>query len=535
MSVNANFGNNSYIAPLENSYIPTCATNITTFNANSSVSSCARQSIEQSPNNSVAIIAENTLHIRSKSIDGSFINLCAYDIIIDKSTLITTNGRGCSGSFSSSLAGGKYVTQYSYINGHAVAPVSSGYGGRGNCGTNSYGRKFCYGGSGGGVLVIIAANSTIVNGNLASNGFNGNSDSSGSGGGSGGSVLIKSSHIYGNGLVSAKGGLGYCQGGGGSGGSVQLFVSNDAITFTNLLNISILVIGGTGGPSCSQLTKLRQRKLQQNPPVGLTGSIILPICEEGYGNAYYSSPSSQSNYFNSNGVCNKCYICQRCVTSFYKDAQDNSPCSSCGNAPSTANYCPYYQCDGCINCPGDKSISIASCPYQCIAGGYVTDQCYNQLSYFIYDLLTVAGTIGTSIGLFLLVFGPLFYFRLKKKYGWFENKLEGRDGFFMRNLKSFLYILGLKSFFFPVGKKIKTNNNISRSGNYKEDVRKACRLNDHDLNFHSCRINFLGSNSPFKIRGIFFNVLKIYNRRWSLETVNNTSDDITSDAFTRRV
>ena len=63
------------------------------------------------------------------------------------------------------------------------------------------------GGLGGGVVIITASVILNVSGVLASDGAM-SSAFFGSGGGSGGSVLIRTKAIYGNGMISANGGLG---------------------------------------------------------------------------------------------------------------------------------------------------------------------------------------------------------------------------------------------------------------------------------------------------------------------------------------
>ena len=273
----------------------------------------------------------------------------------------------------------------------------------------------------------------------------------------------------------ANGGWGTSsQGTGGQGGLVQLFLSDNPARLTKYLKYSIMVISGNGGVLGSSL----RRSLSSTS--NAWGIIILPICDLGYGSAYNYLSTSPSTV--SDGVCKDCYLCIVCSTGMYKAALNNDQCSMCQNAPQNS----FYYSDG--------PQTNADCPNSCLPG-FVTSQCYNQLQNFLYNVLTIPGTVGSVFGLFIFMFGPLLYFRLKKKNGWFENKLEGRDGFFTKKLKQTCNLIGLKSFFFPSGP------SINKGSRYREDIRRASRLNDHDLNYHSCRINLLGSNSPFKIRG----------------------------------
>ena len=99
------------------------------------------------------------------------------------------------------------------------------------------------GGDGGGKITITAAEEVIVNGAIRADG--GGSGGSAAGNGSGGSVLIRTSHLSGEGFISANGG-GTGNGAGGGGGRLAVYCDyvEAGHDFNNLYNLTAW--GGQG-------------------------------------------------------------------------------------------------------------------------------------------------------------------------------------------------------------------------------------------------------------------------------------------------
>ncbi|MFH1004832.1 MAG: hypothetical protein V1781_04990, partial [Bacteroidota bacterium] len=123
--------------------------------------------------------------------------------------------------------------------GSLTDPIDLGSGGGSNIFTD------CWGGSGGGKISLISANTIIISGGatLSANGKNGyNSNAGGGGGGgAGGSIYICTNALSGSGNIVSNGGngAGNQPGGGGGGGRI-------AIYGINTLSGTVTVNGGTG-------------------------------------------------------------------------------------------------------------------------------------------------------------------------------------------------------------------------------------------------------------------------------------------------
>jgi hypothetical protein len=133
------------------------------------------------------------------------------------------------------------------------------------------------------------------------------------------------------------------------------------------------------------------------------------------------------------------------------------------------------------------------------------------------EQITVGGFVGLVLGICLLIFCFLFYYRLKIRYGWFQTKVKKKDTFIEVFIKANLFgesnnnnakvedISTIEnSASFSLDKKDSLTTHKQDKDDKKKDfaeLRKSCRLTDQDMPNHACRINLLGSNSPFSSRG----------------------------------
>ncbi|MCA9514046.1 MAG: hypothetical protein KC635_03815, partial [Myxococcales bacterium] len=120
-----------------------------------------------------------------------------------------------------------YQQSASYLSGVAYDSITrprlpGGGGGRSASNGN------WYGGSGGGVIEILASGAVTIDGSLVANGQAG----SNSPGGAGGTVYVQAASIGGAGVVEAKGGVGHDSYGSGGGGGRIALVAGSAITGT---------------------------------------------------------------------------------------------------------------------------------------------------------------------------------------------------------------------------------------------------------------------------------------------------------------
>jgi len=428
-------------------------------------------------------------------------------------------GYASTSSFSAGSGGGRY---YASIN--SVVLVQNSTDMQNNQVTNTSTQS----GAGGGVIVFVGVESVILNAYISSNGIQGETNC---GGGAGGTIAVSAGSFSGTGRLESMGGSGGYNpypGGGGGGGIVTLFnpngqyISNSQQTFAysgNIITTGGSAFAGAGG--------------------GSTGDIFLPSCPPGYGN----SPSSD-------GVCEEpCSMCSICIIGTYSSSYSSNPCTNCNNAPSHSNYI-------------SEGSTTANCEFQC-EDGYVTNHCYSQFDNFLYVQITVGGFAGTIIGVFFLVFFPLLYYRLKYRHGWFEKSQFQKkkkdnfiDIFFKENVADFFGIqdevaaqrnlslddntIGnnasntLPTQYLNGGRSQLRNGMIPRN---LVELRKACKLSDQDMAHHACRINMLGSNSPFRSRGCILFSGDYYSMdkdmmcllRWAVGTSSYPSTLLTSN------
>ena len=329
-----------------------------------------------------------------------------------------------------------------------------------------------------------------LNGNLQSNGGNGGSNC---GGGAGGTIAVNTLELSGVGTLEANGGSGGSNphpGGGGGGGYVTLYnsanvyIQQSSQTFTYSGTMEAL-----GGLALAGATS------------GASGSLSLPNCPAGYGNAASSS-----------GVCpDPCNICEICPVGTYSTGGTDEPCSPCNSRPNTHAY---------YTTLGETS---SNCPYTCY-DGYSTIAC-----------LSVAGFTSALLGVFLLFFLPLLLYGLKYRYGWFESIDRNKkkrilfDAFFIKstgghdddgNLNSNGYIHNSKDNPIRNGAAIEQSQREGFGGDRSPplqaagmpsavDWRRACSMSHKDLLNHACRIYLLGSNSPFWFMGRCFTIIDL--------------------------
>jgi len=176
------------------------------------------------------------------------------DVIVASDGSINANGIG--------YGGGRGNGRGWSSAGSPIEGSGAGYGGSGgDCSTHSipYPGGLCYGsvsqpvnlgsgggysyagpgGSGGGLVKIVAGGNFSLNGTISANGAN--ATNSRAGGGAGGSVWIITTNFSGSGSLAVNGGNGEpTHGGGGGGGRISIQCS------TNTFSGSLTAIGGTG-------------------------------------------------------------------------------------------------------------------------------------------------------------------------------------------------------------------------------------------------------------------------------------------------
>ena len=204
-----------------------------------------------------AIILENIsdVEIASNKLQAPTINVTGQNLTLSQSGTLSTNYDGFAGGESntdgSGPGGGSYVEgddgsgggygrnggdtdegqPGGFAYGNPDEPIQFGSGGAG-----SSNRK---GGNGGGSIFVNISDTITVDGQITSNGENGQCNSNnGAGGGSGGSIWIITESITGStdGSITSNGGEGGCDGGGGSGGRISIesiSESYDGVVQTN--------------------------------------------------------------------------------------------------------------------------------------------------------------------------------------------------------------------------------------------------------------------------------------------------------------
>lgn len=183
---------------------------------------------------------------------GSWLRIRSGKIIINPGGKLDLSGQGylsksgpgfgsCIGSTSTGAGHGGYGAfasgNFGLWYGSALNPNISGSGG-GSCSSAN-------GGSGGGLLHLQVVNFLLVNGEITTDGEDGETNS---GGGSGGSIFISTKEIKGNGLITSSGGSS-SGGGGGSGGRIAFYVK-EAFGFEG----EVRTFGGTGASSSASGT-----------------------------------------------------------------------------------------------------------------------------------------------------------------------------------------------------------------------------------------------------------------------------------------
>ncbi len=182
--------------------------------------------------------------LRQSSVRAARLDVHAGDVVIDLGSLVDTSGLGWGASqgpgagAANTLGGGGGAHggrggQGNTNNGGAAGgaaydlpllPREPGSGG----GTGNNGNAV--GGAGGGVIVILASGTIILDGSLSANGNNGAlSGDRGGGGGAGGSLYLEAVTLSGGGTLDASGGRGgpqSWQGGGGGGGRVAVLADD---------------------------------------------------------------------------------------------------------------------------------------------------------------------------------------------------------------------------------------------------------------------------------------------------------------------
>lgn len=476
-------------------------------------------------NNTISIVASKSIYINT-AVTGSFIVLCSPVINIGSMAAISASGRGCAsghgmgagqpasgstggGGGGNGGAGGSGIGSNNNgggsLSGSNYFNAGSG-GGAYSMSSNTYSRSafvskysidadngpygqngtiYPTGGTGGGVIVLIGTQSVALNGNLLSNGGNGGSNC---GGGAGGTIAVNTLVLRGVGTLEANGGSGGSDpypGGGGGGGyitlynSANVYIQQSTQTFTYIGTMEAL-----GGNAFAGATS------------GTYGSLALPNCPPGYGNSASSS-----------GVCmDPCNMCEICPVGTYNTGGNDLPCFSCNNKPTSSYYITL----------GEVS---SNCPFNCY-DGYSTLAC-TQFGYYL-GIITVGGFASAIIGVFLLLFLPLLYFRLKYRYGWFESNDRSKKNDLLFDI--FIKFTGGQddgnngessetkdiasrdlAAIEQSGEKYGDKSQLRARGNMptgRVERRKACRMSDQDLQNHACRINLLGSNSPFWFMGL---------------------------------
>ena len=516
----------STIIPYSNSQ-PYCIQNapISTFSYNCATPGTNYYGIS---NNTISIIASKALHVNNIAIVGSLIVLCSSVINIGNKAAISASGLGCPSG--SGMGAGKPASGSTGGGGGGNGGTGgSGVGSSSNGGGSSSGSNYFYagggggtysmtayssqralaskysvsengqngtvyptGGTGGGVIVLIGISSVALNGNMQSNGGNGGTNC---GGGAGGTIAVNTLVLSGTGTLQANGGSGGSNpypGGGGGGGYVtlynpyNLYVQQSSQTFTYTGSMDAM-----GGNALTGATS------------GESGILALPDCPPGYGNSASSTGSCTE-------PCNMCEICQ---VGTYSTGGTDQPCSTCSNRP---NNHAYY------TTLGETS---SNCPYNCY-DGYSTLSC-SQFDYYL-GIITVEGFTFALFGVFLIFFLPLLYYRLKYRYGWFESSDRKKKNDLLFDI--FMKFAGVDDGTINNGDSNATRDIASRNLTAIEQAgekyegksqlrardriptdrverRKACRMCDQDLENHACRINLLGSNSPFWFRGKYVTCL----------------------------
>jgi hypothetical protein len=502
-------------------------------------------------NNTYALSANVSITLKQDShVQASALLLCAPVITIDAGSSANANSRGCR-SGQGKGAGGLNALS---------SPFGGGGGGYGGVGGSGIGTNFnggaaytvnmlmfsgsggsCFNGTcppdiltsrGGGIVTIVAPRKLFLYGNVTSNGMFGDSDD---GGGSGGTVSINARNLYGDGTLLAQGGAGgsgLSPGGGGGGGYIQIYnAQNDYSGYVNFQG-EFAVPGGAAGveslamqvgeaessQSTAELFLGNYVKLVMSgkssgwrSPLrvlsttsatgGSAGAFALPDCTPGYGN---SQTTGQ--------------LCQQCVVGFYGIGNSSDPCFKCTNAPTHSTYTT----SGWTN---------SDCPFVCDTGR-TTLNCYTPVQNFIFNVLTLAGLGACIAGFFVLVIAPLLFYRLRDKYGWFENKQMDMLGDVFK--KANLLDLGFGDDSVINAKRIvstrkgsdgrlvmrenpvRPGGKSAKSGGIQDiqmkvmhartlkDLRRVLRLADQDLPFHACRVNLLGSNHPWSSQGVHY-------------------------------
>lgn len=221
-----------------------------------------------------------------------------------------------------------------------------------------------YAGRGGGVLVLEATTSLIVNGKVSANGQDAYVEplpTTVYGSGSGGTIVIRTPRLEGGGLVHADGGQNKFsnstyEGGIGGGGRV-IFAADPFYTYK---------FGGTFSLGLGNMST--------------TGILYPPAC-----------PAGQNNSQDKDG---RLQTCTACPVGTYKVQADNTQCEPCTNGPLNSKYTKEEQ-------------ATDQCAFEC-KDGYkdVKGKCLDSFEQFLDSIggYPILGAVGSSVT--LLLFAP---------------------------------------------------------------------------------------------------------------------------------
>jgi hypothetical protein len=374
--------------------------------------------------NSITLLGSTSITVSSSTVlRSSLITLCAPTIQSLSSSLITSDGLGCphdsgvgTGDSPADLTnsgggGGAYggaggdgdkfsLGGAPYGQGYNVFSVGSGAG-------TLYPKNFSAlssnSSSGGGIVILNATKTISINGIVSSGGANGMLNY---GGGSGGLVAMYARSVKGSGTVKVLGGLGGPSGGGGGGGG-RIVLQNpgrfyDTYQFPGAmkLNGGSVLVDTTSVPSTA----------------GSTGELDFPICGPGYGNDYDTLTT-----------------CVKCPVGTYHAEYDGEECSKCKNKPVNAEYTT-------------SGMTKKNCDYQCYSG-YVNDNCITPFERFLDSMGGLTSFIAVVIGVFCLIFPPLYLLRLRRK-----AEQAKKESFYQSNTSASTLVpeIGASNWFNPV-------------------------------------------------------------------------------------
>ena len=454
--------------------------------------------------NSIILVSNALIEVNSGSLIGSFILACSKTVTISTNGLVNTTGLGCTKTNPSCSSGGVGGGNCGSGGNTKQCPESGTYG---ECKINS--DVFWPAGSsgtcpnnngdlyGGGIIIISGSKNLVLNGILESNGqsqINGQE----CGGGAGGAVIVNTTSLIGNyGSILVNGGNitdNTGKSGAGGGGFVLIVNPSNTTTYNGKYNSSIY-IAANGGIVTTDLTSPAQD--------GGDGALWLPICQSGYGNV------------NNDGIYQ---FCQSCGMSSYSSI-GSSPCQKCSyenlGSYKAVPYSPIYACE-------IKYTNPPQCCYTCSSGS-VGSKCENQFLYFLQSKGGITAIVLVSLSLVSSALYAFKYHFYDKKRKWLKTKEEdfiskvlyGTANFAVdltfedendTALRKKLIVNPLLFDQSPTEissiEKPRYSPRLFLKGNLTHtDIRLAWRLHDHDLPFHACRVNLVGSNEILDRRG----------------------------------